>query len=58
MFRTNVIRKWYEVTLKKDGIESCFRIDAESEEAARLETERDGWKTVSIIEVSGAGKQY
>ena len=54
MLRTNVIRKWYEVTLIKEGRESRFRIDAESEESARMATERDGWKAVSIIEVPGA----
>ena len=51
MFRTNVMRKWYEVTLCKNGRESRFRIDAESEESARLATERNGWKAVRIIEV-------
>lgn len=45
MFRTNVVKKWFEVILENEiGETSKFRIDAETETAARLMCERDGWK--------------
>lgn len=51
MFRTNVVKKWFKVTLENEiGETSTFRIDAETETAARLMCERDGWRIVSLIE--------
>ena len=51
MFRANVVKKWFEVTLANDiGETSTFRIDAETETAARLMCEREGWRIISLIE--------
>lgn len=51
MFRTNVVKKGFQVTLENEiGEISTFRIDAETETAARMMCERDGCKIVSLIE--------
>lgn len=52
MFRTNVVKKWFKVTLENDiGETSTFRIEAESEENARLMCNQDGWKVVSCRKI-------
>lgn len=52
MFRKNVSRRWFEIIMVSDGGEtSTFRIEAETEEAARLLCKRERWKVISCKEM-------
>ena len=52
MFRKNVLRRWFEIIMVSDGGEtSTFRIEAETEEAARLLCQKEGWEIASLLEV-------
>lgn len=52
MFRKNVSRRWFEIIMVSDGGEtSTSRIEAETEEAARLLCKRERWKVISCKEM-------